>query len=250
MTLTSHAIVLHRRAYNDRYFIAQVYSRELGRIGVLVPQGRRTASISRSSFSPLTELELELRQPRKGGGLYLLRQSHRLSAHWRIQVESSKSAQVLFISELLSRALGEGQADEPTYDFIRRGIEHLETMEQGVANFYLFFCFRLLHHLAIEPNLVRPSGYNERMWFDLIDSSYTPYPTDVHYALPPEVARLLPVLRRLSYDRLSSLMLNREQRSYILDWTLTYYRLHLPDFPMLRSLQILRGAHQPSGSEP
>lgn len=237
--LHCHAIVLHRTAYNDNYFIAHVYALEYGRMGVLVPNKRRGNSSARNSFAPLAELELEL-NPSKSGALYRLKQVSRTHTCQRLQADPSKCTQAIFISELLYRVLTHSEADEALYAFVSESIAVLETLEYGVANFYLSFTYHLLALLAVAPDVRRPRDYEPSMWFDLVESCYTHYPVDARYALPPEVAKLLPLLPHLRYERLARFTLNREQRAYILDWMLMYYRLHLPDFAPIRSLEILR----------
>lgn len=237
--LHCHAIVLHRTDYNDHYFIAHVYSLEHGRLSVLVPNKRRGRISVRNSFVPLAELELEL-SPTKSKGLCRLKQVARSRVCQRLQAEPHKCAQAIFISELLYRVLTHNQADETLYTFVCESIAILDALEVGVANFYISFCYHLLELLAVAPDIRRPQGYAPTMWFDLVESCYTHYPVDARYALPPEVARLLPLLPHLQYDRLDRFALSRAQRAYILDWLLVYYRLHLPDFAPIRSLEILR----------
>ncbi len=45
---------------------------------------------------------------------------------------------------------------------------------------------------------------------------------------------------RLSYATMHLLAISRQERGRILDVILTYYRLHQPDFPEMKSLPVLR----------
>lgn len=238
-TLRAHAIVLHRTVYNDNYFIAHLYTLEYGRLGVLVPNKRRGNASIRNSFVPLAELELEL-TPTRSNALYRIRQVAHGRICQRVQAEPNKCSQAIFISELLYRVLTHSEADVALYSFVSNSIAVLDDLDSGVANFYLSFSYQLLELLAVAPDVRRPNNYQATMWFDLVESCYTHYPVDARYALPPDVTRLLPMMQHLRYDRLDRFAFTREQRAYILDWTLIYYRLHLHGFATIRSLEILR----------
>jgi DNA repair protein RecO (recombination protein O) len=45
---------------------------------------------------------------------------------------------------------------------------------------------------------------------------------------------------RLNYETMGLFAMNRQQRQRCLAIVMDYYRLHLPDFPQLKSLDILQ----------
>jgi DNA repair protein RecO (recombination protein O) len=49
---------------------------------------------------------------------------------------------------------------------------------------------------------------------------------------------------RMDYPTMHLFRLSRNERNRILDVLLTYYRLHLPGFPTLRSLSVLQELYQ------
>ena len=59
------------------------------------------------------------------------------------------------------------------------------------------------------------------------------------YFLSQEESRMLPLLLRLDYSTMHLLRLTRAERARCMDVILTYYRLHIPSFPELKSADVL-----------
>lgn len=236
--LKTPAVVLHRTPYNDRHSIVHLYTREYGRLGLLVP-----ATTKRSKqhllLTPLSEVEITAElMPRRS--LASLREVRMLAHHHRMQQESVRRSQGIFIAELLYRVLTHSEADADLYDFVSESLTVLEYVERGVANFYLCFTYQLLRPLAIAPTLER-GGYAGRVqWFDLAEARLVDLPTSIRRALAPEEVKHLLVFDRMHYGNLGAFRYSREQRGYIIDRLLEYYRLHLPPFPEIRCLEVLR----------
>jgi DNA repair protein RecO (recombination protein O) len=58
--------------------------------------------------------------------------------------------------------------------------------------------------------------------------------------LTPGDAQGFAVLLRINFENMSAFRYDRRQRQRILRQTLDYYRLHLSDFPAIKSLDVLQ----------
>jgi DNA repair protein RecO (recombination protein O) len=56
----------------------------------------------------------------------------------------------------------------------------------------------------------------------------------------PQEASHIRLLMRMDFATMHLFRLSRAERNRILELLLHYYRLHLPDFPELRSVQVLQ----------
>ena len=56
----------------------------------------------------------------------------------------------------------------------------------------------------------------------------------------PEEASHIRTLMRMNYETMHLFAMNRMERNRCLDIINEYYRLHLPDFPELKSLPVLQ----------
>ena len=97
---------------------------------------------------------------------------------------------------------------------------------------------RLSRFLGLYPNL---EDYAEGDWFDLRAACFTSRRPMVHNdCIAPAEASRIARLMRMDYATMHLFRLSRDERARCLDVILTYYRLHLPDFPELRSVEVLR----------
>lgn len=158
-------------------------------------------------------------------------------------VSPLKSTIALFLSEFLTAALKDEGENVPLYRYLETSFQFLDQIDEpaSIANFHLVFLLRLSRFLGILPNLeLEDTHVGTRMpLFDLVSSTYTySFPSHHHY-LQPEEASLLPLLFRLNFTTMHLLRLTRSQRMRCLEVINTYYRLHIPSFPELRSIDVL-----------
>lgn len=184
----------------------------------------------------------------------MVREVKLLSPNHHLQMDPNKQSQAMFISELLYRILMHPEADEALYDYLSYSFGRLDSLRQGVANFYICFAYHLLKYLAISPSIDHEDVHALReghlLWYDLEEVGYTTTPINPRHALRPVEAMHLPLLERMHYDNLAAYRYNRSDRGLIIDRILLYYRLHLPPFPMIKSLDILRGISPAASAHP
>ena len=58
--------------------------------------------------------------------------------------------------------------------------------------------------------------------------------------LPPQQAKVLPLLSRMTFDNMHLFKFNRDQRNEMLEMILSYYRLHNSTLGTLRSPDVLK----------
>lgn len=244
MLIETRAIVLHRTAYSDRYSIVHIYSEQYGRMGLLVSNSRSRKSRPLALLSPLAEVDIvgELKQ---GKSLATVTEVRLYNPNHQIQMNPIKCSQGIFLGELLYRVLTHEEPDEELYRFLSLSMQILHGIEMGVANFYLTFTYHLLRYLAIAPSINRQLVANS-MWFDLREASYTAMPGIQTQAIPPQYMLALQRFSRITYQNMHLFRYNREDRRIIIDYLLLYYRIHLPPFGPIKSLDVLRGTNNKS----
>lgn len=232
------ALVLRIVRHSDKHSIVRLYTPALGAIGCLTPAGdSREARRRRALMAPLSTVRCVV-SVTPGRDLHQLRdvQPADMTAA-AILTDPVKGAIAQFLADLLDAVLREPQPDELLYDFVAQTSRELAAISGGVANYHLLALVRLTRFLGIEPDW---GSYLPGRWLDEIEGSFrsTP-PMHDHYLTPPE-SRLLNLLRLLDPARLGRLRLTGEQRNYIIDRIIGYYRLHEINTGRLQSLDILR----------
>ena len=233
----TRAIALHTLPYGEKYLIVTLYTEAFGRMGYIVTPARRgKGGIPQALLMPLSLLELEV-EHRNDRDLQRIREARSISTPAALQTHPAKNAEALFLSEVLYRVIREKESDPPLFHFLFDAVRHLESADAGIANFHLTFLFRLATHLGIRPNR---ETYAEGRYFDMMDGIFTDeVPLHGHY-LSPDDSRVMARLTRMTFANMSLFAFSHTERSAILGHVLEFYRLHLPGFPELKSLEVLR----------
>ena len=214
-------IVLHTLKYKDTSLIADIYTEVAGRASFMVSIPRsRKAAVKPVLFQPLALVELEA-DFRPNATIYKVKEAKSLYPFATLPYDPYKSAIALFLSEFLYRAVREEAENRPLF-----------------ANFHLVFLMRLSRFLGLYPNL---EDYHAGDYFDLQNACFTPLRPQLHsnYIAPEEAARLTQLMR-MNYETMHLFTMNRLERTRCLNIMNEYYRLHLPDFPVLKSLEVLK----------
>ena len=78
-------------------------------------------------------------------------------------------------------------------------------------------------------------------YFDLLNACFTSTRPQLHSSyINPEEAGRLRQLMRMNYETMHLFGMSRAERTRCLTIMNYYYRLHLPDFPALKSLDVLK----------
>lgn len=237
MMTKTEAIVLHSFKYGEQRMIIDMYTRAEGRLSFVaqLPRTQR-GRLKKQLFQPMTLLTIEtdLRQRR---------QLQRLSGAAiavplpQLLTHPAKLSMTLFLAEFLYHALKGEQQNEPLFDYVAASLEWLDGASSHVANFHLVFLMRLARFLGFAPNL---EGYTPGAFFDLRASQFCLQPPPHRDLLGPDEADKVQLMMRMDYQTMHLFRLNRHDRQRLLDVVLGYYRLHLPAFPELRSLDVLK----------
>lgn len=231
-------IVLHSLKYNDASNIVDIYTREGGRMSFLVkiPRSKKNG-VKSVLFQPLAMVELEI-DVRPTSSLHRVREVKSLYPFISLPYHPYKSSIALFLAEFLYRALKEEAPNESLYVYLQHSICWLDECDnRSFANFHLVFLMRLSRFLGLYPNV---DDYTSGCYFDMLNACFTPLLPKGGTFLKPEEASRIRLLLRMNYDTMHLFSMSRVERNRCLTVINDYYRLHLPDFPVLKSLDVLK----------
>lgn len=230
-------IVLRTTKYSDSLLVADIYTRQLGRLSFLVPASRSKRSRVRSVlFQPLSMLSFTASY-RQGKQLSRINDVQPYTMYSSIPFNVVKSSIAMFLSEVLTYSLREEEGDDSLFNFLDRSFVLFDHLESGYADFHIVFMSQLLRYLGIFPNI---NDYSQGAYLDLAQGCVVKvHPLHASFLMPQEASAFVELLRT-GYDSMHKLSLNRGLRSCYLAILIEYYRLHVPDFPQLKSLGILK----------
>ena len=245
MLVKTEAIVLRSFPFNDGRLVAEMLCRECGRTSFAVSVGKAggpsRGRMKRQLLQPLTIVEVEC-DVRPVSGLQRLREMRLAYAYQCLPFEESRLAQGLFVAEFLLHATRGEQHGGALYDYVSMSLRWLDQAKggsagSGTANFHLVFMMHLSRLLGFYPNL---KGSADERWFDLRGSCFCAAPPPHHDYLAPQEADRVRLLMRMDYPTMHLFRMSRAERNRCVEIMQTYYRLHLPQFPELQSLEVLR----------
>ena len=273
MQETLRGIVLRTVKYGDTSIIVDLFTESHGRMSFMASTSRAKRSVRSVSFwQPLSMVEFSAELLPNGGKLPRPSDVRTYYNYIDLPFSPIKSTLALFLAEFLSAALREEKENTPLYRYIESSLQWLDLADSpaSIANFHLAFLMHLSRFIGIYPNLdvsgnLNPnsplsavnsplstvhfplstfnsqlSTLNSQRYFDLLAGTYCDrQPSHAHF-LRNEEARVLPVLFRMNYPTMHLFRLSRRERQRILHVLNEYYRLHVPGFPELKSLEILQ----------
>ena len=237
MLTKTQAIVLHSIKYGETRIIVDMFTRSHGRLSFIVNIPKSTkAKAKKQFFQPLTILEIEV-DVRPKVQLQKLSDVRLASPFSSIPFNPHKLSISLFIAEFLFYALRSEQQNTLLYDYVESSILWLDSQADRYANFHLVFLMRLSRFLGFYPNL---EHYQAGDYFDLRESMFLPAPPLHRDFLYPEEAEKVQLMMRMDYPTMHLFRMSHQERNRLLEVTITYYRLHLTDFPELKSIAVLQ----------
>jgi DNA repair protein RecO (recombination protein O) len=237
MLVKTEAIVLHAIKFGESRLIVDMFTREVGRVSFAVPIPKTSKGrLKKQYFQPMTLLEVECDICQRDQ-LQKLKDARLLAAYASIPFSPEKLALSLFTAEFLCHALRAEQQNEPLFVYLYDSMQWLDMIETGFANFHLTFLIRMSRFLGFYPNL---DDYVRGCIFDLRTATFSlQVPTHRDF-LQPDDAQRIHTLMRMDFPTMHLFRLSRQERNRITEVLLHYYQLHIPQFPELKSLDVLK----------
>jgi len=235
----TRGIVLHTLRYSDTKVIVTLYTEAHGALSFMVriPHSRKSV-LQNVLLSPLSMLELDIDYQETSRLQRMI--DVRIDEPYRsLPYHPMKQTIALFLGEFLYYSLREEQVNPELYAYLYNSLQWLDNRQVGYANFPLTFLLRLSRFLGFWPNTetALPQG---SYVFDLVDADMKGALPAHGYYLEPREAMLVPLLMRMDFGTMHLFHFSREQRTRLMQILNDYYRLHVPHFPELKSMAILR----------
>ncbi len=235
----TQAIVLTTVPINDHTQFVHLYTERFGRVTCrirLAPRGKRGNQL-RTMMTPMTVLDLVLKGNPKQEIRQIVEAQILQSPYMLAMNYPDKSAQCLYMAELIAHTVREEEANPQLWNYILGSLGVLEQSEKGRANFHLIFTCGLICRLGFS---VDTGTYETGCRFDLIEGTFTKGNIYHPYYLNEESSKWFCKLFDTHYDTMHQLILNRAGRSSLLDILLTFLEQQIPEMGHLQSVDVLK----------
>jgi DNA repair protein RecO (recombination protein O) len=237
MITKTRAIVLRVLKYGEQKMIIDLFTESDGRVSIVThipktPKGK----LKKQYFQPLNLLEVEL-DIRPKTQLQHLRDARIAEPYASIPFDPYKLSIALFLSEFLYYSTRGEQQNEVLFAYLQHSILWLDGCKESFANFHLVFMMRMSRFIGFFPYI---EDYQQGDYFDMRAASFTAHAPLHADFLDQEDSSRINTLMRMNYESMHLFKMNHDDRNRIVDVLITYYRLHVPDFPELKSLGVMK----------
>jgi len=232
----TRGIVFKTTDYSESSVVVQVFTEKFGLQAYLINGVKKPrAKISRNMLQPLHLLDMVVYH-KANGNIQRVAELKNAPVLKTIPYEIVKSSLVMFLNEVLYKAVRQESADENLFNFIFYSIEWLDHQELGLANFHLLFLVQLSRYLGFHPerNEAESAAY-----FDLKDGLFVPSRPDHNLYLAPPYTQYFNLLIGRNFEELPLIKLPNDIRRYLIDRLIEYYALHVEGFGQIRSHEVL-----------
>lgn len=236
MIVSTKGVVLSSFDYSETSIISKIYTRQLGLQSYIIKGVRKKgARLKRNLFSPFTLLSMVVSH-KEGEGLKTVREATCYYQSVTTNTDMPKIAVNLYLSELLSRALSAAMHDDELYDFIENTIIQLDTTSENFSGLPVWFAIKLSEHLGLGPL----NNYDLRHeYFDMADGKFVAEIPPHNHFLNHELSKIFSEILHVMDAGIQYLLLPYKTRVELLSKLHDYYRLHIPSFGEVKSIQVL-----------
>lgn len=234
MRVSDKAIVLQSIRHGDKKFILKLYSKQQGLLTTIASVGNSSKSkIKPSAILPLTLVDIELIS-KQNKDMHLLTEMSCYKVLTNINTSFSKLSIAQFLNEILIKSLKEQSGNEHLYGFIESCLILLNDLESNFANLHLYFLIELTKYLGFEPQ----NNYSTQSpFFDCRAGCFSSAYLIAPFGLNKDDSKHFSEFLKSNAMLIS---LTNAQRQMLLNVLVDYYKLHLPEFNDVKSLEVLR----------
>jgi DNA repair protein RecO (recombination protein O) len=249
MLHATKGIVFHTLKYSETSIIVKIYTELFGIQSYLFRGIRSSKSkIKPGLFQSMTLLDLVVYH-KENQSLQSVKEVHLAHPYKTIPFDIRKSSVMLFINELVYKAIREEEANPGLFSFLWESCMQLDETEERVSFYHIWFAVMLMHHLGIFPH----DNYSTQFQvFNLREGIFQEHIPDHAQYLDQEKSRQVhdllascdqPIGREHSSAPVTGAMgahaMGAHKNAPLLETLLVYYQLHLPGFKGMQSHHIL-----------
>ncbi len=233
MRVSDKAIVLQAIKHGDKKFILKIYTRNHGMITVAAHAGNSaTSKIKTSSILPLSLMDVEL-VVKQNKEIYQLTEASCYYVNTGISHSITKLSIAQFLNEILIKTLKEQSSNSHVYEFIETCIKFLNDTDECI-NLHLYFLSEFTKYLGFAPQ----NNYTVHTpYFDCREGHFSSVGLTMPLGLNKEDSFLFSEFLKINSLKTS---ITNIQRQLLLEILLAYYKLHVPGFNEVKSLEVLR----------
>jgi DNA repair protein RecO (recombination protein O) len=238
MIYTTKGIVLRTVKYGESSVIATVFTEIFGIQSYMVNGVRTQTKTSKAHFfQPSSLLDLQVYH-NELKNLQRIKELKWSVLYKNILSDVTKNAVALYMVELLFKCLKQPETNSDLFNFCEDAFIQLDgSTEEITANFPIYFSLQLATFFGFQLQ----DNYSEkRNIFNLNEGKFSNEElASANYVNKDISSYISQLLKVMHPNELSEIKMNRNTRKAILKSLESYYAWHIPDFGIMKTLNVL-----------
>ena len=232
MIYQTRALVLNQLMYDDNKLIVKMYTEQFGTVSYLAYKSK---TVKKRSRIPLNmSLAEVLGEEKRKGQLHYIKEVKLLETE-RLPFNMAKASVSLFLNEILYRLLVDIGEDGRLFDFLYASLSGFIHRE-FTPDFHLRFLVTLMQELGFSP---QPNYSDATPIFNVKNGCFEAILTENADELL--LSRLfVQLLNQGLVPKKAENTISSYWRNKLLDMILKYYTLHIADFSIIKSHEVLK----------
>ncbi|HLS93938.1 DNA replication and repair protein RecO [Sphingobacterium allocomposti] len=237
----TRGVALKTTNFSENSVVAHIFTETFGMQSYLVQGAKKSrAKISANLFQPLHPLDMVVYH-KANNGLQRIKEVHQIPVLHHIPLDITKSALAIFLNEVLYKVLRQQSPDPALFNFIQQSVIWMDQTTTKLTNFHLVFLVRLSRFLGFLP---LQAATRTLPFFNLLDGVFcNTLPSHSHILQEPHTS-LFQQLLKANFEDSAEIKMGKEDRKYLLEKILEFYKLHTEAFGSVHSLYVLEEIFQ------
>lgn len=237
MNINCRAIVLLTTKYAESSIIAKLFTEQLGVVSYMLNGIRSSKGKNKAAyFQPGTILEIQAVQ-RENKTLQKLTEYKLYYTYETIPFHIRKMAVAQLIIETLNRSVASQDFNTELFEFSINNFLHIDKVESLNPDFHLIYLLKLSDILGFKPN----GNYTaDTPVFNLLEGCFVTQNFSNSNCINLPYSKFISTLNNIEITTMEAILPNGKARNTVLQYLLNYFRVHVPEFGILKSPEVLR----------
>jgi len=237
MLQSTRGIVLKHFKYSESSIIAKIFTEEFGLQSYIIKGiHSKKSKTGPALFQPLTFIEFIAYQ-KDNKSIHQLSEPRVFYTYHTLHTDAIKRMLLVFIAELLYKSIREEAPDKALFDWLYHSLTWLDLSEEQINNYHLVFMLLFSRFLGFYPKTESEEGH---MYFNLQEGVFSSQQPGNPEFISGELVNHLFKLYTSSFESSKDVVIGTAERRKLIDVLISYYRLHLPGFDEMKSVEVLK----------
>jgi DNA repair protein RecO (recombination protein O) len=233
----SSGIIFRTLKYSETSIICDIYTKEKGLRSFIVSGVRSSKAGSKAAIYRHLNIVDIVSYDIENDKLARIKEISLCHHFQKINSDVIVSSMAIFMLEVCRNAIKEKESNEDLFHFLEQWLLFLDGNNSLSPLSHLLFMTELSVWLGFGP---MDNHNGDTPYFDLMEGVFCDYHGGSDFILDSEDSSVLFQICQADRDSISKIKIPKSERDRLADNLIRYYKLHIPGFKDLNSLDVLR----------